>query len=63
MGSLMPGNPIRDVKWRPVGQNNRYNFSSVSWFSVHEIIKDQKGPNGKVSWEDLLQAWREVLCQ
>jgi hypothetical protein len=30
---------------------------------VHEIIKDQKGPNGKVPYEKLLEAWREVLCR
>jgi Flp pilus assembly pilin Flp len=29
---------------------------------VHEILKDLKGPNGNVTWEDLLDAWREVLC-
>jgi len=29
---------------------------------VHEIIKDQKGPDGKVSYEVLLNAWRQVLC-
>ncbi len=31
--------------------------------TVHEIIQEQKGPDGLVSWETLLEAWREVLCQ
>jgi hypothetical protein len=30
--------------------------------TVHEMIKDLKGPNGLVTWEQLLNAWREVLC-
>lgn len=30
---------------------------------VHEYIKDQKGTNGKVDFEVLLDAWREVLCK
>jgi RHS repeat-associated protein len=29
---------------------------------VHEIIKDLKDATGKVSYEDLLDAWRQVLC-
>ena len=30
---------------------------------VHDIIKDQKGPDGKVPFEVLLDAWRQVLCK
>lgn len=31
--------------------------------TVQEMIKDSKGPDGKVPWETLLEAWREVLCE
>jgi RHS repeat-associated protein len=30
---------------------------------VHEIIKGQKGPDGKVPYSVLLDAWRQVLCE
>jgi hypothetical protein len=30
---------------------------------VHAIIEHQKGPGGKVSYDVLLEAWREVLCK
>ena len=38
MGSAMPSDLIRDVKWRPVGQNNRYNFSSVPWSPISALL-------------------------
>ena len=31
--------------------------------TVHEVLKDLKGPNGKATYDELLDAWRSVLCK
>ena len=40
-----------------------YDTEADDYETVHEIIKNLKRPDGKVSYDDLLDAWRSVLCQ
>jgi hypothetical protein len=44
-------------------ENCRRDLRPGDFDRVHEIIKDQKGPDGKVPYDALLAAWREVLCE
>ena len=30
---------------------------------LHDLLEDMKGQDGKVSWDALMEAWREVLCK
>lgn len=30
--------------------------------TVHGEIEARKGPDGKVTYEELLEIWREILC-